>query len=73
MIDSDPAELLERKGMWDSTLMLWTSDNGGVIVEQGNNSPLRGGKATLFEGGMRVLSFLSGGWMPAAAPRGPGP
>lgn len=60
---------LRRKRMWNSTLMLWTSDNGGVIVEQGNNSPLRGGKATLFEGGMRVLSFLSGGWLPAAAPR----
>ena len=60
---------LQRKGMWDTTLMLFTSDNGGVIVEQGNNSPLRGGKATLFEGGMRVLSFLAGGWLPTAAPR----
>jgi len=60
---------LKSKRMWDNTLLLWTSDNGGVLVEQGNNSPLRGGKATLFEGGLRVLSFVSGGLLPATAPR----
>ena len=50
----NPTAALQVKGMWQNTLMLWSSDNGGVLVSQGNNSPLRGG-ATLFEGGMRAV------------------
>jgi hypothetical protein len=40
------------------------SDNGGPVdlVESGaNNSPLRGGKYSVFEGGMRAAAFAAGG------------
>lgn len=30
----------------------------------GNNYPLRGGKKTFFEGGVRVTSYISGGFLP---------
>jgi arylsulfatase I/J len=55
--------------MWERTLMLFTSDNGAPSRLAGNNYPLRGGKATLFEGGMRVLAFVAGGFLPPSAPR----
>jgi hypothetical protein len=47
--------------MWPSTLFLWSSDNGGDATLNANNHPLRGGKGTDFEGGVRVVSFLAGG------------
>ncbi len=40
------------------------SDNGGPVdlIESGaNNSPLRGGKYSVFEGGMRAAAFAAGG------------
>lgn len=44
---------LDRAGAADNTLVLFASDNGGY---QGaaDNSPLRGHKGTLYEGGVRV-------------------
>jgi len=57
---------LKRQAMWESTLMVWFSDNGGQIVEASNNAPLRGGKETAWEGGMRVVTFVSGGLLPKA-------
>jgi len=47
-----------------------TSDNGGPSdpIESGsNNWPLRGGKYSDFEGGIRAAAFVSGGFLPAAA------
>ena len=35
---------LKKAGMWDTTLFLWSSDNGGPQYWLGNNYPLRGGK-----------------------------
>jgi len=70
---------LEAKGMWEHTLLWLTGDNGGmtygaaalglppIAVGASSNWPLRGGKATLFEGGVRVASFVSGGMLPQAA------
>jgi len=60
---------LKDAGMWDNTLVVFASDNGGPIQSgQGaNNAPLRGGKLTAFEGGLRVAGFLSGGFVPAVA------
>jgi arylsulfatase A-like enzyme len=48
---------LDDLGIADSTLVLFTSDNGGLSTSEGwptSNSPLRAGKGWLYEGGIRV-------------------
>ena len=59
-------EALKRKGLWDNLLLVASSDNGGPIsTEKGaNNYPLKGGKATDWQGGVRVNAFASGGYLP---------
>jgi hypothetical protein len=47
--------------LWDNTLVIFSADNGGEQAGAGNNYPLRGGKYTDFEGGTRVVAFVSGG------------
>ncbi len=52
-------ERLEKHGLTDRTVILFTSDNGGYIGEYQNrkvtdNAPLRSGKGSLYEGGVRV-------------------
>ena len=44
---------LDRAGIADETLVLFTSDNGGWTGAT-DNRPLRGGKGYLYEGGLRV-------------------
>lgn len=56
-------DALKAKGMWDNTLLVFSSDNGGPADHE-NNFPLRGSKGSDFEGGVRVVSFVSGGWLP---------
>merc|ERR1719401_3291638 len=58
---------LKKKGMWDDTLVIFTSDNGGPVYEPGsaNNYPLKGGKYSDWEGGIRTNAFVSGGSVPA--------
>jgi len=63
--------LLQAKGMWDNTLLIYTSDNGGPSGEaasghSANNYPLRGGKTNFFQGGVRVSAFVAGGFLPTA-------
>lgn len=51
---------VKKQGMLDNTLFVFSSDNGGP--EPGrltDNGPLRGGKHTLYEGGVRVCAFAS--------------
>ena len=48
---------LERKGLAQDTLVWFLSDNGGVVL-YGNNSPLRGAKETMYEGGIRVPALI---------------
>ena len=44
---------LEKHGELDNTLVIFFSDNGGS--GRADNSPLRGKKATMWEGGVRVV------------------
>lgn len=56
-IDASTGELLKalaRLGIDEKTLVVFTSDNGGPIRQGANNVPLRAGKGTTWEGGMRV-------------------
>jgi arylsulfatase A len=51
---------LEQLGLADRTVVIFTSDNGGLATEEGpntpatSNAPLRNGKGYLQEGGIRV-------------------
>merc|ERR1719162_2137396 len=53
---------LKDSGLWDNTLLVFSSDNGGEATI-GDNFPLRGYKRTLFEGGLRVPAFVTGGYL----------
>ncbi len=45
-------------GMSKDTVIMFLSDNGGESEFAGNNLPWRGGKATPYEGGTRVVAFV---------------
>lgn len=49
---------LKEKGLLENTLILFSSDNGGPSPGKvTDNGPLRAGKGTIYEGGMRVCAF----------------
>lgn len=58
-------DALDLKGISDNTLILFLSDNGGS--KHGNNKPLKRGKGSLYEGGIRVVAAAR--W-PAQIPAG---
>ena len=66
-MDDAVGELLDAvdaSGMADHTIIIFTSDNGGNMYNEidettpTSNFPLRGGKATMFEGGVRVPTVV---------------
>lgn len=61
---------LDELGLRDNTLVIFTSDNGGLSTSEGwptSNLPLRGGKGWMYEGGIREPLIIR--W-PAQVPAG---
>ncbi len=57
---------LEKQGLRDNTLIVFSTDNGGP--KPGLNTPLRGYKGSIYEGGVRGCAFANWpGHIPAAA------
>ena len=46
--------------------MVWMTDNGSPVQVGGSNYPLRGGKGSNWEGGVRVPAIVGGGFLPAS-------
>jgi len=63
-------EYLKETGLWDSTVIFTTSDNGALPYTGtdwygwGCNWPYRGGKQTYYEGGIKNWFGISGGLVP---------
>jgi len=54
-------EELEKQGLTENSLLIFTSDNGPWLAygdHAGNTGPLRGGKKNYFEGGIRVPCIM---------------
>ena len=47
-------DTLDKTGLAQNTLIIFTSDNGGVLSDGANNGPWRSGKTHMYEGGLRV-------------------
>lgn len=47
-------DTLDRLKLANNTLVIYTSDNGGVLANGANNGPWRGEKCHMYEGGLRV-------------------
>jgi len=52
---------LREQGLYEDTLVIFTTDNGGETARGASNYPFRGTKGELWEGNTRVLTALSGG------------
>ena len=50
---------LKKQGIYEDTIIVFSSDNGGLVDAGGaSNLPLKGQKSTLYEGGVRVPGFV---------------
>ncbi len=62
-------ETLDELGIADDTIIIYTSDNGGLDRSDTNvptdNAPLRDGKGSVYEGGVRIPTIIS--WPRVAA------
>ena len=45
---------LDSLKLTENTLVIFNSDNGGVLINGANNGPWRGAKGQMYEGGLRV-------------------
>ncbi|MEQ8808309.1 MAG: sulfatase-like hydrolase/transferase [Imperialibacter sp.] len=53
-------QALKESGQYDNTLIIFSSDNGGHLPSEANNGPLRDGKQSMYEGGLKVPTSI--GW-----------
>ena len=53
-----PFDFFPSGGMLEDAIVVLAGDNGGLVHEAGNNYPLRGQKATLWEGGVRNSALV---------------
>mmetsp|Transcript_7368 Transcript_7368/g.10983 ORF Transcript_7368/g.10983 Transcript_7368/m.10983 type:complete len:623 (-) Transcript_7368:207-2075(-) len=60
-------EALAAKGQMQNTYVIFASDNGGCYQAGGRNGDLRGSKGSLFEGGLKVDSFIYSALLPDSA------
>lgn len=51
-------QALKESGQYDNTIIVFTSDNGGLLGDEANNGPLRDGKQSVYEGGLKVPTVL---------------
>ena len=51
-------QALKDTGAYDNTLIVFTSDNGGQLNVGANNGPLRDGKQSMYEGGLKVPTAI---------------
>ena len=59
----DYLQSAESGHLWDDTMLIVSSDNGGNVGYFASNFPLRGGKGSMWEGGVKVNGFVNGGWL----------
>ncbi|CAG5018806.1 Arylsulfatase [Dyadobacter sp. CECT 9275] len=52
-------QTLKEEGLYENTLIIYSSDNGGHLPSMANNGALRDGKQSMYEGGLRVPTCMS--------------
>lgn len=57
-------EQLKASGLYQNSVIIFTTDNGGNIQAGGNNFPLRGSKGGLYEGGTKGVAFIHSPLLP---------
>jgi len=50
---------LKTNNLYENTIIVFTSDNGGRLPDGANNGPLRDGKQSVYEGGLRVPTAIA--------------
>jgi arylsulfatase A-like enzyme len=53
-------DVIKELGIADNTFVFFMSDNGGRLEKDKNNLPLRGGKSSIWEGGLRTPTYAVG-------------